>query len=159
MPFLTDIPGIRDVTVNGGAALPRRSTLNIIGVGVVATDNPVAGRTDLTLPTSVGGTTITPALLSGNVNNYSPTGHSTAAVERWSSGATPRTVTGLDSVGQDRPMIINVGSSSITLAHESSLSSAANRFECPNAVDYVLTAGSALELVRDPVSARWRVVS
>lgn len=159
MPFLDDLIGVHDITVNGGSALPRRSVLNIVGVGVTATDNPIAGQTDLTLPTSVGGATITAAVLSGDVNDYNPTGHSTAAVERWSSSSTPRTVTGLSATAQARPMIINAGSATITLAHASSSSAAANRFLCPNSTDYALPTGSAVELVYDSVSTRWRVVS
>lgn len=159
MPFTDDLIGIHDLTINGGSALPRRSTLNIIGTGVTAVDNPNTGRTDLTLPTSVGSVTITATAIGANQNDYSPTGHATAFVERWSSGATPRTITGLDANGQPRPMIINYGSSTLTFAHQSGSSAAANRFVCPGNVDFSLAAGACVELVRDSVSSRWRVVS
>lgn len=159
MPFLDDLIGIHDLQVNGGALLPRRSVLNVIGTGVTAVDNPTDGSTDLTLPTATGGATITAPVLSASVNNYSPTGHSGAAVERWSCGSTPRAVTGLDSNGQPRPMIINYGTAAITLSHQGGSSSAANRFVCPGGVDYELPGGGCVELVRDTVSDRWRVVA
>lgn len=159
MPFLDDLIGVHDLTVNGGSALPRRSVLNVVGTGVTAVDNPTAGTTDLTLPASVGELTITPTPLSASVNDYSPTGHATASVERWSSGVTARNVTGLDAAALPRPVVANVGSATITLKHESASSAAANRFLCPGGVDYLLGAGNTVELVRDSVSARWRIVS
>lgn len=163
MPFLDDLIGIHDLTVNGGSAVLRRSVLNVVGSGVTAVDNPVTGVTDLTVPTSVGGVTISPPALSANTNNYSPAGQSAASVQRWSSSAAFN-VTGLDASGivaasvANRPMIINVGSFTITLKHESASSTAANRFVGPGNADYLLVAGSTVELVRDTVSLRWRVV-
>lgn len=159
MPFLDDLIGIHDITVNGGSPLPRRSTLNVIGTGVSIADNPNEGRTDLTMPTSVGFETITASVIGSDQNDYSPTGHSSAYVERWSCGGTPRTVTGLDANATQRPMIINYGASTITLAHQSGASAAANRFICPGNTNYSLVAGACVEIVRDTVSSRWRVVS
>jgi hypothetical protein len=151
MPFLDDLIGIHDLTVNGGSAVPRRSVLNVVGNGVTATDNPVTGATDLVLPTSVGGATITPTTLSGSVNNYAPSG-------------TTVNVTGLDVSGIAnqyalRQMIVNIGSFTITIKNESSSSTAANRFIGPGNADYALLAGYTVEIVRDTVSARWRVVT
>lgn len=162
MPFLDDLIGIHDLTVNGGSAVPRRSVLNLLGSGVTATDNPVTGATDITLPTSVGGITITPPTLSLNTNNYGPSGSTAASVQRWSStGAVD--VTGMDAVGinsvASRPMIINVGSFTITLKHASTSSTITNRFICPGNADYALVAGATVEVVRDTVSLRWRVVA
>jgi hypothetical protein len=148
--FTDDLIGIHDLTLNGGSPLPRRSTLNIIGTGVTAVDNPITGQTDVTLPNTVGGATISPAPLGSSVNDYSPTGHATAAVERWSSGSTPVDVTGL---------VINVGSATITFIHSSLSSAAGNRFVCPANADFALPAGGAVELVRDVTSACWRIVS
>lgn len=162
MPFLDDLIGIHDIIVNGGSTVPRRSVLNIVGTGVTATDNPVTGVTDLSLPTSTGGATITPTILSGSVNNYAPSGSSTASVQRWSASSAVN-VTGISSAGVTnsvalRPMLINIGSFTITLKHESASSSAANRIVGPGNADYLLLAGATVELVRDTVSARWRVV-
>lgn len=163
MPFLDDLIGIHDLSVNGGGLLPRRSVLNIVGTGVTAVDNPVTGVTDLSLPTSTGGATITPTTLSGSVNNYTPVGSTTASVQRWSSTGAVN-VTGIDGTGVSnavalRPMLINIGSFTITLKHESSSSIAANRFIGPGNADYLLVAGATVEIVRDTVSLRWRVVA
>lgn len=163
MPFTDDLIGIHDLSVNGGSVLPRRALLNVIGTGVTATDNPTTGATDLSLPTSLGGTTITPPTLLVATHNYAPPGLSGASVQRWSSSSALN-VTGIDVSGISfavslRPMIINVGSFTITLKHESSSSTAANRFIGPGNADYTLTTGSTVEIVRDTVSSRWRVVA
>lgn len=164
MPFLDDLIGIHDLTVNGGSALPRRNVLNVIGSGVTAVDNPVTGATDLTLPTSSGGVTITPPALSANTNNYAPVGQSAASVMRLSSTTTIN-LTGFDASGfgaasvANRPMLINVGSNTITLKHESSSSTASNRIICPGNVDFAFTAGLTVEMIRDTVSSRWRIVA
>jgi len=158
MPFLDDLIGIHDLTVNGGSALPRRSVMNVIGTGVTAVDNPVTGTTDLTLPTSVGGVTITPAALTTTTNNYGPANASSASVWRISStGAVD--LTGIDATANVRPMFINVGTFTITLKHESASSTAANRIVGAGNADYALTSGATVELVRDSVSSRWRVVA
>ena len=159
MPFLDDLIGVHDITVNGGAPLPRRSVLNIIGSGVVATDNPNAGTTDLTLPTSGYGATITPAALSASANDYAPTGFATAAVIRVSASSAGLSITGLDAGAQPRPVLVNAGAQTISLPHQSGSSSAANRFVCPGAVAYSLLPGATVELVRDTTSDRWRIVS
>lgn len=157
MPFLDDLIGVHDLTVNGGSALPRRATLNIIGTGVTAVDNPVNGTTDLTLPTSTGGLTITPPSLTTATSDYGPVNAATASVWRISStGAVD--LTGIISTANPRPVLMNIGSFTITLKQESVSSTAANRIIGPGNADYALTAGSTVELAYDTVSTRWRVV-
>lgn len=160
MPFLDDLIGVHDIQVNGGAALPRRAVLNVIGTGVTAVDNPNTGATDLTLPTTVAGSTVTPFQLLTSTNDYAPAGVANAAVQRWTA-AGPLTVTGLvfGTGYLERPVIMNVGPFAITLAHQSTSSATSNRFVCPGNVNYVLGAGGAVELVRDTISDRWRLVS
>lgn len=157
MPFLDDLIGIHDLTVNGGSALPRRSTLNIVGTGVSAVDNPVAGTTDLTLPTSTGDATITPPPMTVSVNDYGPVNSTGARIWRVSA-STPVNVTGIDAASHSDLLWMNVGSSTITLKQESTGSLAANRIIGPGNADYSLTAGSTVEIARDTVSLRWRVV-
>jgi hypothetical protein len=139
--------------------VPRRSVLNVVGLGITITDNKLAGRTDLSLPATASGTTITPPTLTSDVNDYLPAGHAGATLERWSADATPRNVTGLDAGGLPRLVICNVGATTITLKHESASSLAANRFTCPASADFALTQAFSVALVRDPVSLRWRVVT
>jgi hypothetical protein len=159
MPFLDDLIGVHDITINGGAPLPRRSVLNVIGSGVAAVDNQLTGTTDLTLPTSGYGETITPAAMSASVNDYAPTGFATAAVIRVSASSAGLSITGLDAGAQPRPVLVNAGSQTVSLPHQSGSSSAANRFICPGAAAYSLLPGATVELVRDPTSDRWRIVS
>jgi hypothetical protein len=53
---LTDFPyQYEQVEINGGAAFPRRPTLNLIQAGASAADNPVFNRTDVTLAAGGGG--------------------------------------------------------------------------------------------------------
>jgi hypothetical protein len=160
MPFIDDLIGIHDLQVNGGTLLPRRSVINIIGSGVTAADNPTLGTTDLVLPTSAGGSTISPAALVANANDYSPPGYSTASVIRVTSTTTVN-ITGLNDGAQAsvRPVLMNVGSNAITLVHQSSASQTTYRFICPGGTNYTLDAGSTVELVRDTVANRWRVVT
>lgn len=160
MPFLEDLIGIHDLTVNGGAALPRRSVLNIVGNGVTAADNPSTGATDLTLPTTAGGATITAPTLSSNADDFAPAGYSTAAVIRVSA-STPVSITGLSDGVQSgvRPVLMNVGSFTITLPHQAGSSANTSRFVCPGGSSYALDPNGTVELVRDTVANRWRIVS
>jgi hypothetical protein len=160
MPFLEDLIGIHDLTVNGGSPLPRRSILNIVGNGVTAADNPSTGATDLTLPTTAGGATITAPTLSSNADDFAPAGYSTAAVIRVSA-STAVSITGLSDGVQSgvRPVLMNVGSFTITLPHQSGSSTNTYRFVCPGGSSYALDPNGTVELVRDTVSNRWRVVS
>ena len=158
MPFLDDLIGIHDLQVNGGALLPRRSVLNVIGAGVTAVDNAAAGSTDLSLPTSGYGSTITPPALPANVNDWAPNDFAQAAVWRVSASTSGVSITGIDAGAQPRPVLMNVGAQTITLANQSGSSSANNRIIGPGATSYSLLPGGIVELVRDPTSQRWRVV-
>jgi hypothetical protein len=55
-------------------------------------------------------------------------------------------------------LLVNVGSSTITLRHQSASSTAANRMIVPWASDYLLDAGYAALLVYDGTTSRWRIV-
>lgn len=105
--------------------------------------------------------TVTPTALSGNVNNYSPTGLSYASVLRIDGGASDRIITGLDaSTSADGRVIglINIGSSNkLTLPNQSGSSSAANQFLLPADVD--IPINTAIALRRDGISSRWRPFS
>lgn len=102
--------------------------------------------------------TITPAQITANQNNYSPTGLASAAVVRLSSDDS-RTITGIvpgSSPAGRRLALFNVGGSDIVLANQSASSTAANRFAL-NA-DVTITPGSAVLLQYDGVASRWRVL-
>ena len=103
-------------------------------------------------------TVVTPAQLTGNVDDYAPTGLSTASILRLDSDAA-RTVTGISAaVTVLRKKLINIGAFDITLAHQSSSSVAANRFTIPGGADLVLEPGDAVDLFCDVATATWRAV-
>lgn len=99
-----------------------------------------------------------PALvtLSANQNNWAPGVKSGYPVDV----TTAVTVTGLVA-GEDYETrwLWNVGDSDLTLAHDSSSSTAANRFACPDDADATVAAGGQAQLLYDSVLARWRVAA
>lgn len=100
---------------------------------------------------------LTPAQITANQNDYSPTGHATANVLRLSSDAS-RDITGLAGGAAGRAVIlVNVGAQPIVLKSASSSSTAANRFALSG--DYTLAADTAAWLLYDATSSRWRLVT
>lgn len=100
---------------------------------------------------------ISPAQLSGNTDNYAPTGIATAATLRISaSGAINLTgiAGGATMVDGRRLTLINVGTTNTITLKTDVTSTAANRFLL-NA-DFALAAQMAVELVYDGTSSRWR---
>jgi hypothetical protein len=103
---------------------------------------------------------ITPAQITSNQNNYSPTGADNAAVIRLSSDAT-RTITGLVNTS-DWPdgkllTLINIGTFDIILSDENASSTAANRFTL--GTDIVLGPQKSLMIWYDTTTDRWRPFS
>lgn len=97
---------------------------------------------------------LSPAQITANQNDYNPTSLSTAVALRLTSDAA-RTITGLQGGADGRLLLIhNVGSYAITLADESSSSTAANRFALDG--DAVLVAGESALIVYDATTSRWR---
>lgn len=100
--------------------------------------------------------TLTPTALSGDVNNYNPTGLSTALALRIDGGVANRNITGLAGGVDGRIIeIINIGATNnLTLINNSGSSSAANRFLLP--ADTILPVNTALALRYDGTTAEWR---
>jgi len=101
---------------------------------------------------------ITPSTLSGDVNDYDPTGWSTASVIRLESGSpSVRTITGLAGGADGRvAILINKGATfNVNLASESASSSAANRFSLGSSA-FQLAPGRAIALIYDATASRWR---
>lgn len=167
--FLDDLPGIRDVQYMDGPVLPRRSVLNIRGDGIVVTDNTALGTTDITVPGVGVGLAFTAMQINASTNNYVPTGVDTDgqavteqnlirySMHRWSADAT-RNVTGLTTACMPQLIVVNAGSFPINLQHESLSSQPECRFLCPMSAQYQLLGGRAVNVIRDPISNRWRVV-
>jgi hypothetical protein len=99
---------------------------------------------------------ISPAQLTANTDDWAPTGLAGASIIRFSTDAS-RNITGLTG-GEDGRVIvlINVGSNNAVLMHDVT-STAANRFFCPNNVDFTLGPKDVVVIEYDATDSRWRV--
>lgn len=99
---------------------------------------------------------ITPTQIAANTDNWNPTGLATAAVIRLSTDAT-RSLTGIVAQPAGTELLLaNVGSFDATLVHDAT-STAANRFTCPAASNFILSAGESVWIWYDTTSSRWRI--
>lgn len=96
-----------------------------------------------------------PTALSADQNNYVLP--ATADIFRFTSSV-PVTISGI-AAGYDgqSETLVNVGSSTITLANNSANSSAGNRFSTSWGGNLVLNSGNFVRIVYDGASAVWRV--
>lgn len=103
---------------------------------------------------------ISPSAITGTVNDYNPTGLSTAQVIRQDLSANT-TVTGLAGGADGRIIVlINIDPSfRLSLAHASGSSSAANRFALPQGLTLTLRTGEAVILQYDSTATVWRPVA
>ncbi len=98
---------------------------------------------------------ISPSQITGNQNNYDPSGLSGAVQLRLNSDAS-RNITGLAGGATGRLlMIANIGSTDIVLVNESASSTVGNRFLFAGG-DRTLTADESVLLKYDGTSSRWR---
>jgi hypothetical protein len=118
------------------------------------------------LSAEIGGSwdSLTPtALAAGNTNDYTPAGFSSplrSVMLRLTPDAAGSTLTGLVALTDGHEIAIqNIGSGTLTLASESTSSTAANRFTLANNASLVLAAGAAVIAIYDGTSSRWRVGS
>jgi hypothetical protein len=100
---------------------------------------------------------IAPPQITGNQNDYNPSGIASAVVVQLSSDAS-RTISGLAGGAEGRVVsIVNVGSQPIALSDESVSSTAANRFALGGNLSI---AGKQAAILRyDGTAARWRLMS
>lgn len=103
----------------------------------------------------------TPAQLTANTNNYALLA-TPGGIERISSNADIN-ITGIGApVNAGRGAIKtlrNIGSFNITLTHADTASLAANRFDCPSALPFVIPPGGNVDIYYDYTSALWIVKS
>lgn len=100
---------------------------------------------------------LTPAQITGNENNYAPTGHGNVLVMRLSSDAA-RDITGISTgtVEHRILMLVNVGSQNVVLKDEDANSLEFNRFALK--ADITLAPDGGVILFYDTVSDRWRCI-
>jgi hypothetical protein len=98
---------------------------------------------------------ITPATLTGSVNDYDPPLGRNNTVWRLASDAS-RNITGIaGGVDGRRLTILNIGAFDIVLKDQDAASAAANRFEL--SADVTVGANTSAALIYDETSARWRL--
>lgn len=123
--------------LGGGAPAAHASTHQVGGTDAVA--NVVNS------PSSIG----------SSQNNYTMPA---ADIVRLTSSAAYNITGFVAGASGDARLLINVGSYDITIKHESTSSTAANRVTVPWAGDCILAAsGGAATLVYDATTSRWRV--
>jgi len=106
-------------------------------------------------------TQISPAQITSDQDNYSPTGWGTSDEVRLYTDAS-RTVTGFAAptgTEQTRKTIINIDSNDLILANESASSTSANRILTGTGSNLTISAGQAISISYDTTSSRWRVIS
>ena len=99
------------------------------------------------------------ATFSANEDDYDLTTSTggPAPVQLWNV-TDPVTVSGIEPPdGLATITIVNTGVDMLTLAHQSTSSSAANRIITPHGAALVVPPGASARLVRDPAAARWRI--
>ncbi len=123
--------------------------------GTVLTSGGASAAPTFETPASTTPTVASPSQITSNQNDY---GGATASINRLDADAA-RDITGLSggSSGLTR-VLINVGSNAITLKHQSTSSTAANRIIVPWASDYILDPSYAAVLVYDATTSRWRII-
>lgn len=98
---------------------------------------------------------ISPSQITSDQNNYAPTGFSTACVLKINSDVA-RSITGIAGGGDGKLiLLLNTGTQPITLANNSSSSTAANRFGF-SGKDIQIGASAIVILLYDSTASRWR---
>lgn len=138
------------VTADTGVTFPISGTLlssNFPMNGVGLANSSYYRQTGIISPT-----------LSGDVNDWSPTGLATASIIRIDPGASNRNITGLDAQPDgtiiELQNISSTANRTITLKDSSASSSSANRFLFKN--DLVISGSKAALIWYDGTTAQWR---
>jgi hypothetical protein len=123
----------------------------VITSGSAAPTGGVSG--DYYIQTSAAGQ-VTPATRAASANDYAP---GNGDIYRLSASAAINLTGWLAWTDGTLKMIVNVGSFAITLKHQSTSSSANNRFITPWSGDFVLSPGGSATLYWDATDSRVRV--
>jgi len=99
---------------------------------------------------------------SGNTNDYNPTNLGSRSIFRITpDSAAGSTITGIVSMTAGMEITffnIQTGATgTLTIAHESASSTAANRIICPGEANLAVLAGGSVTFWRDGTTSRWRV--
>lgn len=161
-----------NTTINSPATFANTASFaSNVAVNATATIQSLIANVGLTLSNAtftegsthyLGNTSIlTPSTLTTNQDDWHPSGIDSAAVVVINA-TNDRTITGIiPSAGSKYRLlyIYNASAFTISLAAESSSSSAANRFTSPYDTDYPLGSRQGAAILYDPSTTRWRVLS
>lgn len=140
---------------NGGTSSD--SVMVISSAGVVKKRNASAfgGSSSPPAPSS-----ISPSQLTGDQDNYAPTGIGKATYVYLSSDSGMRAITGIaDSVaGTLRKTIFNIGSYPLYLPPSHPDSDAAHRFLTPSSGDFIVQPGHSVDILYDITNTGWRII-
>ncbi len=142
--------------ITGGSGDMLAATYDPTGIGADAFDK--ANEIGIE---QVTGTIITPPTLTGNVNDYNPTGFATSNMIRQDIDANNREITGFvaPSAGVDRIIYIcniNAGTDDIKFTDNDAGSVAANRILLRDSGDKALKSNETAAFWYDHTSLRWR---
>jgi hypothetical protein len=144
-----------------------RHDITMTGAGITGDELKVdssvmATQYDLVSERTMGNT-ISPAQLTSDQDNYEPTGWQTATVVRLSSDSGMRAITSLaaptvvsTSVAVTK-LLINIGSYTIYFPAQHPDGTSTNRID--GGSDYKLYPGKSCEILYDPTSTRWRILT
>ncbi len=116
------------------------------------------------LVTSAGGgpgpSTISPAQITSDQDNYNPTGIGAATYVRISGDADIQAITGIadSTAGTLRKTLFNIGSYPVYLPINHPDSDAAHRFLSPSGSDFILYEGQSVDILYDITSSGWRII-
>lgn len=146
-------------TLASGRPGAKPNEMNINGIELGWAGDGSDGLLAQALKQISDGVVITPATITANQNDYTPTSWTIANMGRLSSDA-PWDITGFAAIssGVTRKLLVNVGANSIVLKNENVGSVAANRIHVPGGGDVTLAADETADIWYDVVTTRWRVV-
>jgi len=131
-------------------------TAKLAGTQTLSGNNTFSGQVIIggeVLTTSI----ISPTSLSSTTDNYNPTGFSTCNIMR-QAASTNITLNGFVAQSSGFEFtLINISSSSITIANNAGTTTAANRVLTPNAANMVIRQQGSATFIYDGVSSIWRV--
>lgn len=160
--ILTARNGAGDILFGTGSADTVKMRVTNAGDVSIGPSAPGVSGFDNARATALSGD-ISPSALTGNVNDYAPTGLSTATVLRVDPGGAARQITGITGGADGRLLLLcNVATgttNTITLVNDSASSTAANRILGINGANVVIRPGGSCLLWYDSTSSRWRCAS
>ncbi len=141
-------------------SIPLTGDWNVGSFDLTAVDITSSGL--LTFGGTIGSDSIiTPTAFSGNTDDWSPTGLSTATIVRFSTGSSAYILTGMAAQAAGRLLwLVNVDSGGyMRFDHESGSSSAVNRFRLPNGAAVRIREYSSALMFYDGTLSRWVMLS